>query len=91
MLHFAESRRRLSANPLGRGVGGHEFRMPDFELLQLAHQLVVLSVRDLRGVEDVVEVVVAVKLLPQLLDAVDDCLVGHGNHLLGNREKERGI
>jgi len=46
------------------------------QLPQLALETVVLGVGDLRAVEDVVEVLVAAHLAPQLLDAVFSLFAG---------------
>jgi hypothetical protein len=59
MREFGEAVARGAADALGGGVGGDEFGVGGFELLELAHEAVILGVGDLRGVEDVVEMFVA--------------------------------
>jgi hypothetical protein len=90
--HGGEQRCRSEADRLRRAVGRDELRELRFELLELAHEFVILHVRDLDLIEDVVLVAVVVDLLPQLLDAylrrrsptllllpeaVSGCLPGH--------------
>ena len=57
--HLGERRGRRGPHPLRRRVGGDEAGVLLLQRHQLAHEGVVLVVRDLRIVEDVVAVVVA--------------------------------
>ncbi len=65
-----ESLDHLAADTLGRGIGGHQFRMRRFERLELAHQRVELDVRDLRIRVNVVAVFVIADPLAKLVDAL---------------------
>ena len=68
MADLHESFARLTAHSLGGGIGRHQLRMPVFQLAQPVHQLVVLGVADLGGVQNVVQVLVAPQRLAQLGD-----------------------
>src|SRR4029079_3020106 len=57
MLHLGESAPRDDADPLRGRVGRDEARVVGLERAQLAHEVVVLPVRERRLVEDVVPVV----------------------------------
>ena len=74
-LHEAVERRRADA--LGGGVGRPQLRVLGLDVAQLVEQRVVLVVADQRVVEDVVMVVVAGQLAPQLRRPF---LVGGGVH-----------
>ena len=69
VLHLGKGCRRSGPGALGRGVRRLELGVFIFQFPQLADQQVVLVVRDDRVVEDVVPVVVEVKLLLELLGA----------------------
>ena len=60
----------LGAHSLRRRVGGDEVGVLLFQPAELAHQVVVLGVADLRLVEREVEMVVTVDLGPERLDAL---------------------
>ena len=68
VLRLLEALGRLAAHALRRRVRRHQLRMRRFQPLQLVHQRVVLGVADLGRVENVIEMLVAAKFLPQLLD-----------------------
>ena len=74
VAHLAEALQGLRPHALGGGVGRHELRPAGFELLQLAHEAVVLGIRDLRLVEHVIEIVVVIDLAAQRLHAPPDIL-----------------
>src|SRR5207253_10715013 len=61
--HLRESLQRLAADALGRRVGRAQLRVLLLDLLQLAKELVVLGVRDVRLVQDVVAMRVVVQEL----------------------------
>ena len=63
---FREPRERRRAHPLGRGVGTPEARMRFLQRHELAHQAIVLGVRNLGVVEDVVAVVVVLDAFAKL-------------------------
>ena len=65
---FDETFARLAAHALRGRVGGDQFRMLGFELLQLVHQLVEFGVGDLGIVEHVVAVFVVADFLAQGFD-----------------------
>src|SRR5258706_16357965 len=60
--------RGLAADALGGRIRREELGMPGFEILELAHELVVRLIGDGRLREDVVPVIVGAQLLPQLFD-----------------------
>jgi hypothetical protein len=59
------------AHPLGGRIRGNPFRVPGFQVLQFPQQPVVLGVGDLRIVQDVVAVIVVVKLTAEVFDTLD--------------------
>ncbi len=72
------------ADALGGGVGCDQLGVGFLQLLELAKEAVVVGVADLRGVEDVVAVVVVLELAAQLLDSIAGflgCGVSHGRGL----------
>ena len=73
MANFLEALSRLAAYSLGGRVGGEQFGMLGFDPLELVHQRVVLGVGDLRGIEDVVEMLVTAQLGAEFL-----CAAGWG-------------
>ena len=74
VLDDAERGDGLAADALRRRIRRDELRVALFELAQLAHEVVVFGVADLRAVEDVVAVVVVGDEGAQLLDAELDGL-----------------
>ena len=66
VLHRREPARGRGAHAVGGRVRRDQRRIVSLELLQLAHQLVVLGIRHARVVEHVVAVVGVVQPLPQL-------------------------
>src|SRR5919106_5453464 len=68
MEHRAESLQRRSADALGGGIRLDQIRKRRFHLLEVAHQLVVLSVSDLWIIEDVIAIVMMMQLLAQLFN-----------------------
>ena len=60
----------LAGHALRRAVGGDEVGECALEIPQLAHERVVLGVRDLGSRLGVIQVIVVVDLLPQLADAL---------------------
>ncbi len=68
--HLLELVQRLRPHPLRRRVGRAELRVLGLQVAQLVQQRVVLGVRDLRVVEDVVAVVGALELGPELRCAI---------------------
>ena len=75
--HLVELGGGRRADALRRRAVVREFRVCLFQRLQFPEERVVLSVGDERGVEDVIEVVVAVQLLAQFAHALGGCGVGH--------------
>jgi hypothetical protein len=76
----------FSAHALGWGIRGYPLWMATLQFLQLAHQAVVLSVRNLRIVEHVIAVIVSLQFRLQLLEAeVFRRSVGHGAQDLARR------
>ena len=79
---------RPGADALGGRIGREQFGMRGFERLEPAHQGVVLGVGQLGGVEDVVEIVVAVYLLAELFDfrpRVLEIVLGHRRSVCGGK------
>ncbi len=77
VAHFGELRRRGIAHAPGGRIGGGQLRVLGFQRLELAHQAVVLDVRNVGLVEHVVAVVGVVELLAQRGDAVGGRDGGH--------------
>ncbi len=75
-----------SSRPLGGALGRDQLGMRGLQLDQLAPEPVVLGVADLGSVLGVVEIVVAVDLLPQGFDPGDH--VGRGRHR-GSQDSNR--
>ena len=67
--HLCKRGRRRAADALARRVGRHQRRVLRLQRQQLAHQTVVLGVRDARRVQHVVAVVVLGDFAPQHVDA----------------------
>ena len=65
MLYLSEAFERLAAHPLGRRIRRLQLRVLSLERLELTEEGVVGIVADLRIVENVVAVVVTLKLAPQ--------------------------
>ena len=68
VLYDAKRRHRLAADALRWRVRRDELRVALLQPAQLAHEVVVLAVADLRLVEDVIAVVVERNLGAQLFD-----------------------
>ena len=73
MLHGAERANRFVANPLCWRISRNQFRMILFQGLQLAHQPVVLCIRNFRVVEYVISIIVVTNLLAQRFDFFSCC------------------
>jgi hypothetical protein len=69
VLDDAEGFRWLAAHPLRRRVGRDQLGVARLQVLELAHELVVLGIADLRVVQGVVAVIVEGDLSAQLFDA----------------------
>ena len=70
MSHLRELRVQVAAHALGRRVGICHLRMSGLQVLQLVHQEVEVLIADGRLVQHVITVVMFVKLLSELLDAL---------------------
>src|SRR5207302_1012280 len=75
------------ADSLGRAIGRDQLGIGGFRLDQLAHQPVVFRVRDERIVQDVIAIVVWVKLVPQRFRAGPRFLEGHVSSSWGRRPR----
>ena len=65
VCHAAECRQRRRADALSRRRGSHEIRMGVLEILQLAHQAIVVRIRHDRIIQDVIGVIVPIDLRTQ--------------------------
>src|SRR3989442_2231439 len=93
MLDRLEDVGRRSAHALGGAVGGDEVWKARLELAELAHEGVVLGVRDLGPRLDIIQIVVVMDLLAQLGDALRGVGPRHSpkhNTLAPARSGERG-
>jgi hypothetical protein len=69
MSHGLKFIGRFGPNPLGRRIGGDPLWVPGFQVFQFPKQTVVLGIGDLRVVQDIITVVVIVKLRAEFLDS----------------------
>jgi hypothetical protein len=82
---LGEAGGRHRADAAGGRIGRDQLRMGGFERLQLAHQAVVLGVRDVRVVEHVVAVIGVVDATTQIGDLVGGRGIGRHGEILGQR------
>ena len=68
VLHLHEPFARLSADSLRRRIGRDQVRMLRFEILQPAHQRIVLGIGDLRLVQHVIQPLVTLQFFAQAPD-----------------------
>jgi len=77
MNKFREAFRWPARDALSRTIGRDELGMFPFQLPEPFHQLVIITVGNLRVVLNVVKLVVALDLVAELVDCLfDGCLLG---------------
>jgi hypothetical protein len=80
VLCLLQTLTRFPADSLRRRIWRQILRMRLFQLLQLAQKLVVFGIGDLRPVEHIIEVFVALNLFPKPLDILLNRFL-HGQNL----------
>ena len=70
MGHLCELRIQITAHALGRGVGIRHLGMLCLQILQLMHEEVEVLIADGGLVQYIIAVIMFVKLLAELLDAL---------------------
>ena len=70
MGHLCELRIQVTAHALGRRVGIRHLRMSGLQVLQLVHEEVEVLIADGGLVQHIITVIMFVKLLAELLDAL---------------------
>src|SRR6185312_4241031 len=75
VLHLYEALAWLASNTLCGRIRRNQFRVRSLKLFEFLHQAVKVGVRNLRSIQDVIEVFVAANVVAQLLNLVFDGLV----------------